>query len=140
MSELSERERRFLERLDFTQRVATGVGLFLTLAGAAYVAWAVYLFDWRVDPRTQQSFDGPIAELAVLYDRYQKILDRVTPETQTEQWMLDGVRRGMFFSAGTIVMLLRIYLGTLVCLMGLVALTVVVERRRLLLLIRKLQI
>ena len=137
--ELSERERGFLERLSWTQRAATGVGGVLTLAGAAYIAWAVYLFDWRVDPRTQASFDGPIAQLAFLYDRHQTILDKIIPETQVEKFLIDSVRRGMNFSAGTMVMMLRMYLGTLICLMGLVALTVVVERRRLLRMIRKLQ-
>ncbi len=137
--ELSNRERGFLERLRWTQRIATALGVVLTLVGACYVAWAVYLFDWRVDPRTQVSFDGPIAELAFLYDRYQTILDDVNPQTPVEEFLLDSLRRGMNFSAGTMVMMLRIDLGTLICLMGLVSLTVVVERRRLLRVIRKLQ-
>ena len=139
MEALSERERGYLERLSWTQRVATAVGLVLSLVGAGYVAWAVYMFDWRVDPRTQVSFDGPIAQLGFLYDRYQTILDKVVPETQVEHWLVDGIKRGMIFSAGTMVMMLRIYIGTLVGLMGLVTLTIVVERRRLLRLIEKLQ-
>ncbi len=139
MPQLSERELRWLERLDWTQRVATGVGLLLAVLGAAYMAWAVYLFDYRVDPRTQSSFDGPVSELAFLYDGYQRTLDKITPETPVEQMLMEGAKRGMYFSAGTMVMMMRIYVGTLVCLMGLVALTVVIERRRLLRVIAKLQ-
>ena len=138
MPELSPREARLLARVRGGQRWATAVGAVLTVVGAAYVAWAVYLFDYRVDPRTQPSFDGPVARLAFLYDRYQSVLDQVAPETQVERWLVEGMKRGMFFSAGVMVMLLRIYIGTLVCLMGLAALTVVVERRRLLRLIEKL--
>lgn len=139
MAELSEREERFLARLSWTQPVASGFGVALALLGAAYVAWAVHLFDYRVDPRTQPSFDGPIAQLAFLYDRYQNILEKITPETEVEGWLLSGIERGMFFSAGVMVMMLRIFIGTLVCLSGLIALTVVVERRRLLRLIQKVR-
>ncbi len=139
MAELSQPEAAFLARLGRTQKIAAGVGVVLALLGAAYVCWALYLFDWRVDPRTQASFDGPIAQLAFLYDGYQNTLDRIKPETQVERWLIDGVRRGMIFSAGTMVMMLRIFIGSLVCLMGLVALTVVVERRRLLRLVEKLR-
>ena len=120
------------------QRASTLVGIVLALAGVGYVSWAVYRFDYRVDPRTQPSFDGPVADLAFLYDRYQHILDNITPESDVEKLLIEGVKRGMYFSSGVMVMMLRIYIGTLVCLMGLVALTVVVERRRLLRMIERL--
>ena len=139
MAELSLPEAAFLARLDRTQKIAAWLGVLLALLGAAYIAWALYLFDWRVDPRTQASFDGPIAQLAFLYDSYQNTLDKIQPQTQVERWLIAGVRRGMIFSAGTMVMMLRIYIGSLVCLMGLVSLTVVVERRRLLRLVEKLR-
>lgn len=138
MAELSDRESAYLARLGRSQPVAAWLGVGLALLGAAYIAWALYLFDYRVDPRTQASFDEPVAELGFLYDRYQKTLDKIIPETQIEGWLLDGLRRGMIFSAGTMVLMLRLYIGTLVCVMGLVALTVVVERRRLLRLVHKL--
>jgi hypothetical protein len=139
MGGLSDSDQGYLDRLQFTQRLATWLGIVLTVLGVAYVVWALHLFDWRVDPRTQSSFDGPVAQLAFLYDSYQGILDRIQPETPVEEMLLAGIERGMFFSAGTMVMMMRIYLGTLVALMGLIALTVVVERRRLLRLIDKLQ-
>jgi hypothetical protein len=56
-----------------------------------------------------------------------------------EALLLDSMKRGMVFSAGVMVLMLRVYIGTLVLLMGLIALTVVVERRRLLRVIEKLQ-
>lgn len=132
MGELSERERNFLARLDRTQRVATWFGIAFALLGALYIAWAVAIFDYRSDPRTQPAFDAPVARLGFLYDRYQRVIGKIVPETQVERWLLDGMKRGMFFSAGVMVLMLRIYLGTLVLLMGLAALTVVIERRRLL--------
>ena len=139
MPELSERDRILLAKVSRGQRASTVAGVLLTLAGVGYVSWAVYVFDYRVDPRTQSSFDGPIADLAFLYDRYQRILDSITPESEVEELLLQGVRRGMYFSSGVMVMMLRIYIGTLVCLMGLVALTVVVERHRLLRMIEQLE-
>jgi hypothetical protein len=139
MQRLSETDTRWLERLDWTQRVATWVGLVLAVLGAAYVGWGIYLFDYRVDPRTQSSFDGPVSQLAFLYDSYQRTLDKITPETPVEQMLMEGAKRGMYFSSGVMVMMMRIYVGTLVCLMGLVSLTVVMERRRLLRVIAKLQ-
>jgi hypothetical protein len=140
MQQLSETDTRWLERLDWTQRVATWVGLVLAVLGAVYVGWGIYLFDYRVDPRTQSSFDGPVSQLAFLYDGYQRTLDKITPETPVEQMLMEGAKRGMYFSSGVMVMMMRIYLGTLVCLMGLVSLTVVIERRRLLRVISKLRV
>jgi len=139
MPELPERDRVLLARVSRGQRGATIAGIVLTLAGVCYVSWGVYLFDYRVDPRTQPSFDGPVADLAFLYDRHQRILDNIKPETDVEKLLLQGVKRGMYFSSGVMVMMLRIYIGTLVSLMGLVALTVVVERRRLLRMIEHLE-
>ena len=139
MAELTERDRILLEKVSRGQRASTVIGIVLTLAGLGYVSWAVHLFDYRVDPRTQWSFDGPVADLAFLYDRYQRILDKVEPESDVEKLLLEGVRRGMYFSSGVMVLMLRIYIGTLVGLMGLVALTVVVERRRLLRMIEQLE-
>lgn len=115
------------------------MGLVLAALGVAYLIWGIYLFDGRVDPRDQPSFDRPIARMAFLYDRYQRTLDKIRPETSVEALLLDSMKRGMVFSAGVMVLMLRVYIGTLVLLMGLIALTVVVERRRLLRVIEKLQ-
>ena len=139
MAELSERERAFLDRLQWTQPLAAGLGVVLTLLGIAYVVWACWVFDPRADPREQTSFDGPIARLGFLYDSYQRTIDKIKPESSVEGLLLDLMKSGTFFSAGIMVLMMRLYIGTLVCLMGLIALTVVVERRRLLRLIEKMQ-
>lgn len=138
MAALDAHELQFLDRLSAHQKIATVGGLVLTALGAAYVVWAVAVFDYRIDPRTQVSFDAPVANLAFLYDRYQRTIDKIVPETQVETWLFEGIRRGMWFSAGVMVLMLRAFLGTLMFLAGLIALTVVVERRRLLKLIHKL--
>ncbi len=129
---LAEKDERLLARLGWTQRAATAFGIVLTLAGAAYVTWALVSFDPRADPREQPAFDRPIARLAFLYHTYQGILDHILPETDTEKILLSSMKHGMNFSAGIVVMLVRLLIGSLVCMSGLVALTVVVERRRLL--------
>jgi hypothetical protein len=136
---LTAREARFLARLPRAQRTAAAVGVLLTLAGALYAAWGIWVFDYRIDPRTQPDFDGPVASLAHLYDGYERLIGQIRAETPTETLLLDSMRRGIYFSAGTLVLVMRLFLGTLVALGGLVALTVVVERRRLLAVIRKLR-
>ena len=139
MSGLSEREERYLAKVGRGQRAATWIGIVLALAGGTYMAWAVFVFDYREDPRTQITFDRPVAQIAFMYDRYERLLGKIRPETSIEALLLDSMKAGMRFSSGIMVLLMRIYVGTLVLLMGLVALTVVVERRRLLRLIAKLQ-
>jgi hypothetical protein len=139
MEPLAERELRMLARLPRSQRWATRVGIALTLLGTLYAVWAVLVFDYNVDPRTQASFDRPVSELAHLYDGYERILRQIRAETATEEVLIETLRRGMYFSAGTLVLLMRLFLGTLIALSGLIALTVVVERHRLLALIRKLR-
>lgn len=139
MEPFTPREQAWLDGRPRAQRWATRFGIGLTLLGTLYVAWAVWIYDYRVDPRTQPAFDRPVAALAHLYDGYERILNQIRPETPTEKILLESMQRGMYFSAGTLVLLMRLFLGTLIALSGLVALTVVVERHRLLVLIRKLQ-
>ena len=89
MEELSERELAHLGRLGWTQRLTTGMGLALAVLGVAYLIWGIYLFDGRVDPRDQPSFDTPIAQrMAFLYDAYQRTLDKIRPETSVEALLL----------------------------------------------------
>ncbi len=137
--ELDARQERLLARLPRSQRWATAVGISLTLFGTLYAVWGIWMFDYRIDPRTQWGFDRPVTALAHMYDGYERILAQIRPETPTEKVLLDSMRRGMFFSTGTLVLMMRLFLGTLIALAGLVALTVVVERHRLLAMIYRLR-
>ena len=139
MAALTEKDRRYLRQMAWMQPGALITGILGFVLGVAYVAWAVLIFDFRQDPREQGAFDVPIQEIADVYDGYSWTISKIIPESDTEAILLESMRGGLKFTTGIMVMLLRIFLGTLVALMGLVSLTVVVERRRLLHVIDRLQ-
>jgi hypothetical protein len=132
MRDLTRAQARLLVSLRRTQRWITALGLLLALSGASYAFWGVYRFDANADPRKEPGFDLPVARLAFAYDEQQRTFKKIRPETFTEHVLMDSLVRGMNFSAGFAVMLMRLFLGTLVMLSGLVILTVMVERQRLL--------
>ena len=66
-------------------------------------------------------------------------LDSIETETARERLLVSGLRRSMHFSAGILALVVRVALGTLMAVAGLVVLTVVVERRRLLQIIGRLR-
>ncbi len=136
--DLPPAEARLLSRLARTQRWTAAAGLALALVGAAYATWGVVRFDPLADPRRDPGFDRPVAKLAFLYASYQGGVERIEPETFTEAALLETLEGGMKFSAGMVLMLVRLFLGTLVALAGCVMMTVVVERRRLLAIIGRL--
>ena len=139
MAELTERQAGWLERLGRGQRSSTWLGRALLLAGIGYIAFAVAIFDPRADPREQSSWDRPVAELAELYSPYRPIIRAIRPQTDVEHLLLQGVKHNLAFSTGVMILLVRILIGTILCLSGMAALTVVVERRRLLALIAHLR-
>jgi hypothetical protein len=61
------------------------------------------------------------------------------PATPTEQRLMHGLSRNMQFSAGIMVLLVRIFTGRLTMLGGFIMMTLAVERARLLRLIKRLQ-
>ena len=138
MHELTDAQRGWLEKLQRGQRISSVLGLVLALAGATYVAWAVMIFDPMADPREQTRWDRPVAQLADLYRPYRSILEAIKPTTYNERLLHEGVQRNLAFSSGVMILLVRVLIGTVACLAGLAALTVVVERRRLLVLIAQL--
>jgi hypothetical protein len=130
--DLSRSQAQLLVRLHRTQRWIAALGLLLTLGGASYAFWGVYRFDANADPRQEPGFDLPVARLAFAYDEQQRTFEKIRPETFTEHVLMESLVRGMNFSASFAVMLMRLFLGTLTLLSGLVILTVGVERQRLL--------
>jgi len=139
MATISERDERLLRRLGTTQRLAAALGLFLALAGVGYVTWAVLLFDPRADPHEQPRWDRPVAGIATLYDRFNPLLNAIRPQTENEELLLSGVKANLRFSTGLLILATRVLIGTIFALGGLAALTVVVERARLLKVIEQLR-
>lgn len=138
MAELTDRDQRHLRQMAWMQPAARWVGVVASLAGIAYVAWAVLSFDYRVDPRDKPSFDGPVLKIAAVYDSYSRTLDKIKPETSIEGLLMEQMQAGLRFSTSVMVLMLRLFLGALVLFFGLVSLTVAVERGRLLRLIERL--
>ena len=139
MAELQEAEVRAFERIARHQKPMAIGGLVLAILGAVYLGWGVSRFDPREDPRVNPGFDWPVARLAFIFDRGRAQLERAEPETKSEQQMIRRVQRNMDFSAGVMVFLLRTFCGTLAFVLGLTMVTVVVERARLIALVRRLQ-
>jgi len=139
MGSISESDERLLRRLGTTQRLAACMGLLLAVVGVGYVVWAVLLFDPRADPHEQPQWDGPVAGISTLYDRFNPLLNAIRPETENEQLLLSGVKANLRFSTGLLILATRVLIGTVFTLGGLAALTVVVERARLLKVIQQLR-
>lgn len=139
MAVFEQREAAFLSRVRSHQRPLAIGGALLALLGGAYLAWGILRYDQRVDPRDDPGFDGPIASLAFIFQRGQLIVENAAPATPSEARMLHALGRNMQFSAGVMVLQMRIFVGTLALLGGFIMLTVVVERARLLRLIKRLQ-
>ena len=136
---LPDSQARLLGRLKRTQRPMRIAGIVLVLAGAAYMTWGVMRFDPGIDPRLNPGFDWPVARLAFLFEHGHAIVDNAVPETNREVRLLQGLTSNRNFSSGVMVLLLRILFGTLALVMGLAIMTVVVERARLLAMIRHLR-
>jgi len=132
MAELSTKQARLLRRLSLTQRGSVAVGLLLAVLGALYAGWAVVRFDPEATAAEHASFDTPISQLATLYAPFFRVVDQVRPRTDVEIALVGSLRDSMNFSLGVYVTLVRVFLGVLTLVMGLVMLTVVVERQRLL--------
>ena len=139
MAALAEKQDVLLGRISRSQKPMAIAGGVLALLGAAYLVWGVMRFDPRGDPRANPGFDWPVARLAFLFEGGLTRIDRAVAETPTEERLLRGLSRNMSFSAGVMVMLLRIFLGTLALVLGFATLTVVVERARLIAMIRHLR-
>jgi hypothetical protein len=115
-------------------------GIVLALAGAAYLTWAIARYNPRLDPRDDPGFDRPIAQIAFLFEAHQARLEqRVDDATPREIGLMRGLLMNMAFSAGMMVLLVRVFIGTILLVSGLSIMTVVVERARLLAVIHRLK-
>ena len=78
------------------------------------------------------SFDRPVSSVGRAYHRHARIVHQIRAESNVEAILLETLERSMAFSAGMFITLLRVFLGLIGVLLGLVTLTVVAERQRLL--------
>jgi hypothetical protein len=113
--------------------------VLLALAGCAYLAWGLLQFDPRRDSTGEFAFDWPIARVGGVLAGYRAALGRLPTDTAGEAFLMSELHSQTRITASVAVMLLRIFIGTLVLLAGLVCLTVSVERGRLLALIATLR-
>ena len=139
MPPLVDSQDRMLGRLTRSQKPMAIAGALLALAGAAYLVWGIARFDPRADPRENPGFDWPVARLAFLFERGMVVVENAVPQTAAEARLLKGLTLNMNFSAGVMVLLLRIFFGTLALVSGFAIMTVVVERARLIAMIRHLR-
>lgn len=139
MASLDDRQLRFLAGVQRRQKPIAIGGALLALAGAAYLAWGVLRYDPRADPRKDPGFDRPVAEIGFIFQRGMVLVENAVPQTPSEARMLRALSRNMKFSAGIMVTMMRIFLGTLAMLGGFIMMTVAVERGRLLRLIARLE-
>jgi hypothetical protein len=135
-----ETDAGFVERVRKSQRPFMIAGIVLALAGAAYLTWAIARYNPRLDPRDDPGFDRPIAQIAFLFEAHQARLEqRVDDATPREIGLMRGLLMNMAFSAGMMVLLVRVFIGTILLVFGLSIMTVVVERARLLAVIHRLK-
>jgi hypothetical protein len=135
-----ETDARFVDRVRKSQRPFMIAGIVLALAGAAYLTWAIARYNPRLDPRDDPGFDRPIAQIAFLFEAHQARLEqRVDDATPREIGLMRGLLMNMAFSAGMMVLLVRVFIGTILLVSGLSIMTVVVERARLLAVIHRLK-
>ncbi len=139
MAELVEKQDRLLARVVRSQRPLAIAGGLLALLGIAYMVWGVARFNPRLDPRDNPGFDWPVAQIAFLFERGMVMVEELVPETPMERRLVYGLTLNLNFSAGMMVLLVRLIFGTLAMMTGFAIMTVVAERARLLAMIQKLR-
>ncbi|HKC51771.1 MAG TPA: hypothetical protein VKF60_13320 [Myxococcota bacterium] len=139
MGALEGRESSYLSSVVRRQRPIAIAGAVIALLGAGYLTWAIARYDQHADPRDSPGWDRPIADLAFVFQRGQLRVEKAEAQTPSEARLLRALSRNMQFSAGIMVLQVRMFVGTLALLGGCIMMTVVLERSRLLRLIKRLQ-
>ncbi|MFQ5697255.1 MAG: hypothetical protein ACE5IL_03095 [Myxococcota bacterium] len=137
---LDARDARLLARIERQQRLVVALGALLLLSGVGYGAWGVSRFDpTGTRPAANTGFDWPVAQMASLFRGTEQALERLEPTTPLEHLLKEELQIQLQLSASLVILLLRLFLGTLAGTAGLVVFTVVVERSRLLGVIARLR-
>ncbi len=136
---LSSGQTRLLSRLARTQRITAVVGGLLAVVGVSYATWGFLRFDVEVDPREAPGFDRPISDLAFVFETHQQAFERVRAITPNEELLKGSLLSSMSLGASLTLVLVRLFVGVIVAVLGMVMMTVVVERARLLRIIERMQ-
>src|SRR5262245_9551463 len=110
MAELSERDARFIARLERADRPTLVWACVLIALGTAYAAWGALRFDPWAETEAHMSFDRPVSSLGQLYRPYAPILRVAKPTTDLEFVLLSGLKHNMAFSVGIMMTLMRVFL------------------------------
>ncbi len=137
MADLDPRQQRRLAAVLRNQWRLNALGAALALLGSAYAVFGFAQFELGRNPAG--AFDRPIAELGSTLGGYKGGLDRLQASTELEVFLIKQLRFQTDVTASVMVLLLRVYMGTLALLAGLILLTVSIERGRLLALIQRLR-
>lgn len=140
MAALSERDAQLIARIERSERPTLIWACVLMLLGASYAVWGTLRFDSRASIEDHMSFDRPVSSLGKLYGPYAPFLRLAEPQSDVEAILMKALKANMAFSVGIMMTLMRVFLGILMLVMGMVALSVRLERRRLLNVIARIQI
>ena len=138
MAALSERDVRLIARMQRSERPTLIWAAVLMVLGIGYASWGTLRFDPRGSVEDHMSFDRPVSSLGTLYLPYAPFLN-LSPDTDLEVVLLGAFKANIAFSVGIMMTLMRLFLGILMLVMGMLALSVRLERRRLLDVIARLQ-
>ena len=137
MADLNPRQLRRVAAVLRNQWRLNALGVVLALLGCAYALFGFARFELGRNPAG--AFDRPIAELGNALGGYQGGLDGMQTSTELEVFLIEQLHFQTNVTASVMVLLLRLYVGTLALLAGLILLTVSIERGRLLALIERLR-
>ena len=137
MADLDPRQQRRLAAVLRNQWRLNALGIALALLGSAYALFGFTQFELGRNPTG--AFDRPISELGSAFGSYQRGLDGMRSSTELETFLIEQLHFQTDVTTSVMVLLVRLYLGTLVLTLGLILLTVSIERGRLLALIQRLR-
>ncbi len=137
MADLDPRQQRRVAAVLRNQWRLKAFGAVLALLGVAYALFGFAKFELGRNPAG--AFDRPIAELGNVLGGYQGGLDGMQTSTELEVFLIKQLHFQTDVTASVMALLLRLYVGTLMLLAGLILLTVSIERGKLLALIQRLR-
>jgi len=137
-NQLSDREVRWLQRLHRRQPFAIAVAFVLIAAGGGYSVWALQRFKLGASQSAHPDFDVPIARVQRLFEQL-IAAPQVEAATQLEQRLIKDRQDLGRFASGLLVLILRVSLGSMALVQGLILLSVALAQKPLLKVIDKLR-
>jgi hypothetical protein len=119
---LSEAAARRVQRLRSRRVPAAVAGALLFLAGGGYGVWASERLQSTPAAGEIDAFDAPIARLARVATAEADRLDRVPPQTEREQRLVNELRTQLDIKGRLLIALLRFLVASVLMVVGLVIL------------------